>query len=261
MTAIGISALELTGVAGDPASRVHRLDPRAKIVVFAAISVVAVSAPLALWPVYAGCLATLALLAALARVPAEQIWRRARWVLPLVLAVGIFLPLVRDGGESWGLGPLTVHEQGLAIFAQVAAKTLIGVLSAVLLGATTAFPELLAGLEAMRMPRLLVLIAALMHRYLYVLVEEVGRMRAALTARAYRPRTSLQAAALGRVASALFMRSYHRGERVHLAMLARGYQRRMPRLAPLSLSAVDVAVIASLPAALLALRLLAGASG
>ena len=92
-----------------------------------AITVVAVSTPLALWPVYVGCALTLAVLAISARLPVAELWRRARWVLPLVLIVGVFLPLVRTGGQAWDLGPLTVHEAGLAVFAQVAAKTVIGV--------------------------------------------------------------------------------------------------------------------------------------
>ena len=49
-------------------------------------------------------------------------------------------------------------------------------------------------------------------------------MRAALAARGYAPRHALQAPAIGRVATALFLRTYERAERVHLAMLARGWQ-------------------------------------
>ena len=56
------------GVAGDPHSPIHRLDPRAKLLGFAAITLVAVSTPLA-WPAYAACAPTLVLVAALARVP------------------------------------------------------------------------------------------------------------------------------------------------------------------------------------------------
>jgi len=257
MGALCNHSLELTGVVGDRQSRFHRLDARVKIVVFAAITLVAVSTPLALWPVYAVCAYLLLAIAILARVPAAQVWRRARWVLPLVLTLGVFLPLVRTGGESWDLGPLTVHGAGLAVFAQVAAKTLIGVSSAVLLTATTSFPDVISGLEAMRLPTILVLIASLMYRYLYVILEDVGRMRAALSARAYRPRHALQAGAIGKLVSALFLRSYERGERVHLAMLARGYDRRMPRLAPLALEARDVAVLVSVPPALIAVRVLA----
>ena len=54
-------------------------------------------------------------------------------------------------------------------------------------------------------------------------------MRAALAARGYAPRHALQAQAIGRVATALFLRTYERAERVHLAMLARGWRRRRCR--------------------------------
>jgi energy-coupling factor transporter transmembrane protein EcfT len=37
--------MHATGVAGDTASRIHRLDPRAKIAGFAGITVVGVSTP------------------------------------------------------------------------------------------------------------------------------------------------------------------------------------------------------------------------
>ena len=68
-------------------------------------------------------------------------------------------------------------------------------------------------------------------------------MRAALASRAYRPRHALHAAALGRAATALFLRSYARGERVYLAMLARGYDGGMPRLERLVLARADVAFV------------------
>ena len=119
------------------------------------------------------------------------------------------------------------------------------------------FPDLLHALERLRAPRLLVLIAAFMYRYLFVIMDETRRMRAALAARGYRPRHALQAAALGRVATALFLRTYERGERVHLAMLARGWRNTMPRLDVLSFQRTDVYFLALL-AALLPLRIAAG---
>jgi cobalt/nickel transport system permease protein len=175
-------------------------------------------------------------------------------VLPLVLVVALFLPFVRSGGEAFELGPLTVHEEGLRTLAAVAIKATLGTVSAVLLGATTSFPSVLRGLEALRVPRLLVLIAAFMYRYLFVIVEEVGRMRAALAARAYRPRTALEAAALGRMATAMFLRTYARGERVYRAMLARGYVGHVPQLVPLALRRADVAFVTLVLVALVPLR-------
>jgi cobalt/nickel transport system permease protein len=247
-------ALELTGLAGDPASRVHALDPRAKLVGLVAVTVIAVSAPPARWPVYTACLLVLGAYAAAARVRPGEVWRRARLVLPLVLAVAVFVPLVRTGGRTWSLGPLTIHEAGLVVLAGVTAKATIGTLSAVLLGATTTFPAVLRALEAMRVPRLLVLVAAFMYRYLFVIVAEVGRMRAALAARAYRPRHVLQAAALGRMSTALFLRTYARGERVYVAMLARGYRGGMPHLTPLRFRQADAVFVAGVLALLVAVR-------
>jgi len=248
-------SLELTGVAGDPTSAAHRLDPRAKVIGLTAATVVAVSAPLALWPVYVVCAAVPVSVAVAGRVPPAAIWKRARWVLPLVIAVALLVPLVRDGGAAYALGPLTVHQQGLEVLAMVAAKATIGILAAVVLATTTSFPDVLRALEAMRLPRVMVLIASLMYRYLFVIVEEVGRMRAALVARAYRPRSALRAGALGRVASALFLRTYERGERVHLAMLARGYRGRMPELEPLRFGGGDAAFVLAIVVALVGARI------
>jgi cobalt/nickel transport system permease protein len=251
-------SLELTGLAGDPASPVHRLDPRAKILGLVAVTITAVSTPLGAWPVYVACAVALAAVAVVARVPAATIWRRARVVLPLILFVAVFIPFLRAGGAVHHLGPLTVSDAGLAVLGAVAAKALIGTVSAVLLAATTSFPAVLRGLEALRAPRLFTLIAAFMYRYLFVIVEEVHRMRTALAARAYRPRHVLQAGPIGRAVTALFLRTYGRGERVHLAMLARGYRGVMPELAPLRLRAVDAVFVAGLAGSLLALRVAVG---
>jgi cobalt/nickel transport system permease protein len=258
MTGIGHHALDLTGPAGDLASPVHRLDPRAKIAGLVGVTLVAVTTPIAAWPVYAACAGALAAVAIVARVGPGVIWRRARVVLPLVLFVAVFVPFVHGGGPSHDLGPVSVSGEGLAILGAVAAKATIGTVSAVLLAATTSFPAVLRGLAALRVPRLFTLIAALMYRYLFVIVEEVQRMRTALAARAYRPRHALQAGPIGNAATALFLRTYGRGERVHMAMLARGYRGRMRSLEPLSFRAIDGVFVTVLIGSVVAVRVLVG---
>ena len=83
-------------------------------------------------------------------------------------------------------------------------------------------------------------------------------MRAALSSRAYRPTNALQAGALGRMATAMFLRTYSRGERVYHAMLARGYTGRMPQLTPLAAQRADVIFVVAVLAVLLPLRVAAG---
>jgi cobalt/nickel transport system permease protein len=155
-------------------------------------------------------------------VPAGVIARRASVALPVVLLAAALLPFVRDGEEVLALGPLSVSDAGLQAFAAASAKAAIGTLGAVLLGATTTFPDVLRALEQLRVPRLFVLVARITWRYLFVVAGEVRRVRAALVSRGYRPRHALHAGALGAATGALFVRAHARGERVHQAMLARG---------------------------------------
>jgi cobalt/nickel transport system permease protein len=235
--------LRRSGALGDARSPVHRLDPRAKLIGLLGVTVVAVSTPLEAWPAYVACLAVLVVVWAAARVPVGAVLGRAAIVLPVVLVAAALLPLVREGGAE--------------VAATVAIKALIGTFAAVLLGATTAFGDLLRGLQGLRVPNVLVLTAAFMYRYLGTIAGELRRMRIAQRARAYRPRRLWHAGALGRLGGALFVRSYSRGERVHLAMLARGFDGRISGLRPLVLRRADVLFVAAIAAGLLTARVAA----
>ena len=170
-----------------------------------------------------------------------------------MLFVAAFVPFVRDGRGPVAR-PVDGHRRGPRGLASVAVKATIGTVSAVLLGATTAYPPVLRGLESMRVPRTLTLIAAFMYRYLFVIVDEVRRMRAARDARGYRPRTMLGDGAIGRIATALFLRSYARGERVYLAMLSAATT--MPHAPPgaATFRRADVVFVAAVVLVLLPLR-------
>ena len=87
-----------------------------------------------------------------------------------------------------------------------------------------------AGLERLRVPNLLVQIMGFMVRYLDVVTDEMRRMRVARESRGFTARDVRHWPVIARSAGALFIRSYERGERVHLAMLSRGYTGTLPRL-------------------------------
>ena len=101
-------------------------------------------------------------------------------------------------------------------------------LASLTLAATTEPVAVLAGLHRLRMPDLLVQIMGFMIRYLDVVTAELGRMLVAMRSRGCDPRYPRHWPVLARSLGALFIRSYERGERVHLAMLSRGYTGTLP---------------------------------
>jgi len=103
------------------------------------------------------------------------------------------------------------------------AKGTIGVITSVTLAATTRARDLLQGLEAIRVPAVLIQIATFMLRYSAVVTNDLARMKVARESRGFSATGIKHWKVLAHSAGALFIRSYERGERVHLAMLARGY--------------------------------------
>jgi cobalt/nickel transport system permease protein len=67
-----------------------------------------------------------------------------------------------------------------------------------------------------------------MIRYTVVVTEELKRMAIARESRCFEAKGPKQWGVLARSGGALFIRSYERGERVHMAMLSRGYTGQLP---------------------------------
>ena len=204
-------------------SPIHQLDPRAKLVGFAALIVVCVTTPPNLYAAFAVYLGLELALLWLSRLPLRHVARRMLIVLPFILVVAAFLPFFSRGGGSYNLGPVRVSGHGLLVLWNVAAKSTVSVLAVILLSSTTPFPDLLRGMERLRVPRLLVALLSFTYRYIFVLVDEMQRMRRARDSRAWRGKWLWQSKVVGHMVAALFLRSYERGERVYAAMLARGY--------------------------------------
>lgn len=200
--------------------------PESKVVaVVAFVVAVAMTPREALWAFGLDGVALLAV-ARLSGVRHRFLFTRMLVVLPFVL-FALALPFIAEGERTEVLG-VGVAVEGLWGMTTILSRALLGVAASVLLAATTEVPRILRGLERLRVPPVLTQIAAFMLRYLEVVAGELGRMRRAMTARGYDPRWLWQAKPIAASAGALFIRSYERGERVHAAMLARGWTGTMP---------------------------------
>lgn len=208
-------------------SVVHRMPAHLKILALLGFVLLVVATPKDWFGAYAAYLLVLAAVVAVSRVPPTYILRRLVVEVPFVV-FALLIPFIATGPRTEVLG-LSVSEPGLLSAWGLLAKGTLGVLASLTLAATTEPRLLLAGLERLRIPVLLVQIMGFMVRYLDVVTAEMGRMRIARESRGFDARDVRHWPVLARSAGVLFIRSYERGERVHLAMLSRGYTGTMPR--------------------------------
>ena len=205
-----------------------RSRPEAKIVA-ALTAVVAIVATRreSLWAfvVLAGIVLAAAMVVDL---PLRTLLRRLTVEAPFA-ACAVVLPFVGRGARIDVLG-LRLSRSGLWAGWNIVAKGTLGVAVATILAATTTVPDLLRGLDRLRAPKLLTAIAGFMIRYADLLKGEATRMQIARISRGDNPRFIWQVKALATGAGALFVRSYERGERVHLAMRSRCFDGQMPEL-------------------------------
>lgn len=202
-------------------SAVHRLPPQVKIVAAVSFVLIVVATPRHLWWVFLGYAVVVAALVVASGLGARTVLRRMVVEVPFV-AFALLLPFVGRGPQV-DLGPLNLSEEGLWSAWNILAKATIGVAVAVVLSATTPAADFVAGLARLRLPTLMVQMAGFMVRYSEVVVSESARMRTAMTARGMRMSHVAAWPAVATALGALFIRTYERGERIQMAMLARGF--------------------------------------
>jgi cobalt/nickel transport system permease protein len=190
-------------------SAVHRLPAGVKLLAAVACVVLIVLLPRGAWWAHGAVAAGLAVVAVESRADLRGMLLRLLLLEPFVLGIAL-LALLRPGG--------------LALFLSMLAKSTLCLATMILLTATTRFSDLLGVLWRIRVPALLVTTLALMHRYLFVLVEELERMQRARRSRTFSAGRSSAWRNSAQVAGQLFVRTSERAERVYLAMCARGWK-------------------------------------
>jgi cobalt/nickel transport system permease protein len=207
-------------------SPVHRLAPQVKVAATLGFVFAVVATPREAFWVFALDAVLLAAVALIATVPLALVARRLVVEVPFV-AFALFLPLVGQAPHTEVLG-LSLSEPGLWAAWNILVKGTLGVAATTLLATTASVPELLCGLDRLRVPRAFTAIAGFMVRYAEVITGEVRRMRIARQSRGYDPRWVWQGRAVAASAGTLFVRAFERGERIHVAMLSRGFTGELP---------------------------------
>ncbi len=207
-------------------SAVHRAPAHLKLLALVGFMLVVVATPRDWYAAFAVYAVVLLAVVGASRVPPLYLAKRMVIELPFAL-FAVLVPFVAHGPQVEVLG-VSLSEPGLVAAAGLLMKGTLGVLASLTLAATTEPDEVLRGLQRLRMPDTLVQIMGFMIRYLDVVTGEMARMTTAMRSRGCNPRSPRHWPTLARSLGALFIRSYERGERVHLAMLSRGYTGTLP---------------------------------
>ncbi|GAB4166139.1 MAG: cobalt ECF transporter T component CbiQ [Rhodocyclaceae bacterium] len=196
-----------------------RIDARAKLITTLCFVLVTVSfdryrvaglLPLAMYPL---CLA------ALGEIPLRPLARKLAFAAPFALMVGIFNPWL-DRAPLLFVGSVPVSGGWLS-FASIVLRFALTVGACLVLVAGTGMQPLCAALARIGAPREFTVQLLFLYRYAFVLAAEAARMDSARRLRANgRPmRIGTYGAAVGH----LLLRACERAQRIHLAMLARGF--------------------------------------
>lgn len=213
-------------VPGD--SVVHRLDPAAKVVGLVLFVMAVALTPRHAVTAFAIDAVVVAGVVLIAGIPVRVVASRLLVIVPFLM-FAVLVPFIAGGAQIEVLG-VSLSRDGLWAAWNVIAKSVLGAMASIAFAATTPVPDVIRGLTRLRVPHVLVGIVAFMFRYLDLLVDQMRRMRHAMVARGHDPRWLWQVRPIAASAGTLFVRSYERGERVHQAMLARGYAGTMPDL-------------------------------
>lgn len=212
------------------ASLVHNLDPRVKVISAITYILVVSLTPEGTWWAFIVYALWLLITVRLSELELTFTLRRSYIAFPFALAA-LAIPFTTPGLEFARIPILgwVVTEPGMIRFTSILVRSWLAVQAAILLTATTRYPDLLWSLSSLRFPHPLISTIGFMYRYLFVLADEGLRMRRARLARSVRvhenPRPSIrwQARMTGSMVGVLFVRALERSERVYAAMLSRGY--------------------------------------
>jgi len=207
----------------DGRSVIHRLDPRVKILVAVALSVV-VACGERLAPAAAGLLVA-ACVTAFAGMSARSVIVRLAVVNGFMLLLWAILPFTFPGEPMIAFGPLTATREGVNRALLITVKSNAIILGCIALLSSMSLVTMGHALCHLRVPMKITQLLLFTVRYFHVIRHEYQRLRNAMRVRCFRPRIGRHAVrSYAYLVGMLLVMSYERAKRIRAAMLCRGFK-------------------------------------
>ena len=176
------------------------------------------------FPVLIGALILSSILIAISRVSIKEVFSRMVIVNALILLLWLVLPFTFKGEILTRIGPFAVYLPGVVLAAQITLKSNAILLAFIALIATMSLATLGHAIHRMGVPEKIVHLLLMTYRYIFVIEQEYLRLIRAAKIRGFRPGTNSNTyRTYSYVIGMLFVRAAARAERVHQAMLCRGF--------------------------------------
>ena len=203
-------------------SLLHSTDPRVKIIVtFFFVLLVAITKSFTV--VSCALLGALSL-SFLAYLPLTLVVKRLLAANSFILFLWLTLPLTYGGDSIFTAGPFSFSREGITLAALITLKTNTIVLTIIALLATSTIASLGHALEGLGLPGRLSFLLLFSYRYIFVIHQEYLRLVRAAQMRCFQPSTSIHTyKTVAYLFGMTLVKSYNRGERIHQAMLLRGF--------------------------------------
>lgn len=198
----------------------HALDPRAKLLVTLLFLIAVLSLPL---QHLAGLILFLVypiISCSMAGIGYGSICKRSLIILPFILFIGIFNPIF-DRQVVFYIGSVGITA-GWISFLSILLRGLLSVQAVFVLIFSTGFYNLCRGMQKLGIPVLFTTQLLFVYRYLFVLLQEALNMERARASRSF-GRKSYTFRLWGIFIGQLLIRTIERSERIHRAMLSRGF--------------------------------------
>lgn len=210
--------------ASEQKSPIHTLDPRAKLLVTLLFLVFVLSlsledlSGLILFLIYP------IITCAMAGISYGAVFKRSLIVLPFIIFIGIFNPMI-DKRVVFYVGKVGITAGWISFFS-ILLRGIISLQAVFILIFTTGFYNLCRGMKRLGIPSLLTNQLLFVYRYISVLLQEALSMERARAARSF-GRKSYSLKMWGIFIGQLLLRTIERSERIHRAMLSRGFSGNM----------------------------------
>ena len=224
-------------------SFIRRLDPRGKIIIVFLFSIVVAAAnrfQVLLWSLALGLLIVMG-----AKVPAKELIKRLIPVNMLILFLWLFLPFTFGGETLFFIGPLAVTREGILYATRISIKSNAMMLMLIALVASTPIFSMGHAMHELGIPQKIVHLFFFTYRYIHVIYREYWRLKNSMKIRGFTPKTSLHTyKTFAYMVGMLLVRSFDRAQRVHNAMLCRGFKGDLYSLSSFSFKRRDVCFMA-----------------